>query len=68
MFALALSGIKNRRLPYEQILHKVHRVSSCNAYRQLFEGETNEQFVNRKELELEAKFKELGQKPLLLLF
>ena len=60
-WALAVSGHKKRREPYEHMLPKnVHWVSSCNQYRQQLEGETDDQFVQRKAVELDAKFRELG--------
>jgi adenosylmethionine-8-amino-7-oxononanoate aminotransferase len=59
--ALGISGHVARRAPYTEFLMKnVHHISSCNAYRQQLEGETDLAFVARKAAELEAKFQELG--------
>lgn len=59
--ALGISGHVARRAPYEPFLmDNVHHVSSCNAYRQRLEGESDAAFVARKAAELEAKFQELG--------
>lgn len=61
MGALAVSGFKARRAPYEPLLsHNVHHISSCNPYRQRWQGESDASFVARKAAELEAKFQELG--------
>jgi adenosylmethionine-8-amino-7-oxononanoate aminotransferase len=58
--ALGISGHVARRAPYEPFLMNVHRVSACNAYRQRQENESDQSFVARKVVELEAKFQELG--------
>lgn len=59
--ALGISGHIARRAPYTAFLMKnVYHISSCNAYRQQLEGETDLAFVARKAAELEAKFQELG--------
>ena len=59
--ALSISGHLARRAPYLGILmDNVHRISSCNSYRQKKEGESNAAFVARKAAELETKFQELG--------
>lgn len=59
--ALAISGFPIRKKPYLPILmENVYTVSSCYPYRQRIEGETIRAFVNRKVVELEAKFQELG--------
>ena len=59
--ALSISGHLARRAPYRPFLmENVHHISSCNAYRQQLEGETDLAFVARKAAELDAKFQELG--------
>lgn len=59
--ALGVSGFRARRAPYLPFLmDNVHHVSSCNPYRQRFQGESDASFVARKAAELEAKFQELG--------
>ena len=59
--ALSVSGFPARQAPYEPLLLKnVHRIPSCNAYRQREEGESDPAFVKRKANELENKFQELG--------
>jgi adenosylmethionine-8-amino-7-oxononanoate aminotransferase len=59
--ALSASGHRARREPYLPFLmHNVHRVSACNAYRQRKDGESDESFVAQKAAELEAKFQEVG--------
>ena len=59
--ALSISGHVARRSPYLPFLMgNVHLVSSCNAYRQRKQGESDEAFVAKKAAELEAKFQELG--------
>lgn len=61
--ALGVSGHPARRAPYTPLLMgNVHHISSCNAYRQRKQGESNAAFVARKAAELEAKFQELGPK------
>jgi adenosylmethionine-8-amino-7-oxononanoate aminotransferase len=59
--ALSMSGHVTRRAAYLPLLSSyIHRVSSCNAYRQRHEGESDAAFVSRKAAELDAKFCELG--------
>lgn len=59
--ALGISGHVARRAPYKPFLmDNVHHISSCNAYRQRQDGESDASFVTRKAAELEAKFQELG--------
>lgn len=59
--ALGISGHVARRAPYKPFLmDNVHHISSCNAYRQRLDGESDASFVARKAAELEAKFQELG--------
>jgi adenosylmethionine-8-amino-7-oxononanoate aminotransferase len=59
--SLSISGHVARRAPYLPFLmNNVYRVSSCNAYRQRKQGESDKSFVARKAAELEAKFQELG--------
>ncbi|PKS12909.1 hypothetical protein jhhlp_000249 [Lomentospora prolificans] len=59
--ALSLSGHVARRAPFEDLLSRhVHRVSSCNAYRQRRAGESDAAFCARKARELEDVFIKLG--------
>ncbi|CAI4219486.1 unnamed protein product [Parascedosporium putredinis] len=59
--ALSLSGHVARRAPFEDLLSRhVHRVSSCNAYRQRRAGESDGAFCARKARELEELFARLG--------
>lgn len=59
--ALAMSGHVGRRALYEpMLLENVSRVSACNAYRGMLEGETNEQYVERLKVELDEEFQRLG--------
>ena len=59
--ALSMSGHLGRRAIYKpMLLSNIHRVSSCNPYRQKTHHDTMEAFVTRKVAELDAKFQELG--------
>lgn len=59
--ALGLSGFESRREPYIPLLPGyVHRISSCYPYRQQRDGESVQEFVDRKAQELEDKIQELG--------
>lgn len=59
--ALSLSGHTARRGPFEELLlPNVHRVSSCNPYRQRQDGESDAEFCARKADELDAAFLRLG--------
>ena len=59
--ALSLSGHAARRGPFEDLLSRhVHRVSSCNPYRQRHPGESDAAFCARKAQELEDVFLRLG--------
>ena len=59
--ALALGGHVARRALYEPLLSGVFsHVSPCFAYRGQGEGETDAQYVQRLEDELEAEFQRLG--------
>ncbi|SPO02697.1 uncharacterized protein DNG_05370 [Cephalotrichum gorgonifer] len=59
--ALSLSGHTARRAPFEGLLTRnVHRISSCNPYRQRRDGESDADFCARKAQELEDAFLQLG--------
>jgi adenosylmethionine-8-amino-7-oxononanoate aminotransferase len=59
--ALSMSGHKTRRAPFEPILlENVSRVSDCNTYRGLKDGETIEQYVQRLAQELDTEIQRLG--------
>lgn len=59
--SLALTQMGARKDPFRSWLPKeVYTVSSCNPYHQLKQGESLKAFVERKRLELDAKFEELG--------
>lgn len=56
--ALALSGIKSRREPFEGLLtDKVSHISACNPYRDRREDQSDEEYVKMKADELDAEFK-----------
>lgn len=66
--ALSVSGFISRKAPYLPLLpSNVYHISSCNAYRQQLQGESNAYFVIRKAAELEAKFQELGPNTVIVL-
>ena len=55
--ALSVGDFKARKTLFEPILpENVSRVSACNVYRDLLEGESIEQFVARLAQELEDEF------------
>lgn len=59
--ALAISGHKARRAIYEPMLSThVSHVSGCNAYRDLRDGETIEDYVQRLTDELDEEFLRVG--------
>ncbi|KAK8108769.1 aminotransferase [Apiospora sp. TS-2023a] len=59
--SLALGGHLTRRAPFEPLLlPSVRRISPCNEYRQRLQGESDDEFVSRKALELEEAFLALG--------
>ncbi len=58
--ALAIGGNAWRREPFLPLLVPAHHVSPCFAYRERFEGETDDAYVQRLADELEAKILELG--------
>ena len=62
-WALALSGHKARREPFEPLMNLTvfHRVSSCFEDLQRGDDETVEQFVRGKADELRRKFQEVGE-------
>ena len=54
--ALSMSGHIARRAPYlPMLLNNVSRVSACNAYRDMMEGETNKEYVARLAEELDER-------------
>lgn len=59
--ALSVGDLKARKTIYEPILPaNVSRVSACNVYRDLLQGETIEQYVARLAQELEDEFQRVG--------
>jgi len=58
--ALAVGGNAWRRAQFAPLLIDVTHVSPCYAYRDRLADETDEQYVDRLGLELEAAFQELG--------
>lgn len=67
--ALNISHFDARQVPYKDILNgnKVEHISPCNPYRQLLDGESEQDFVARKALELEQKILEIGKKKVMCL-
>lgn len=58
---LSMSGhVARRSLFLDMLLPNVHRVSACNAYRGMKEGQTTEQYVAQLADELDRKFQEIG--------
>ncbi|MCJ1400467.1 hypothetical protein MMC11_003673 [Xylographa trunciseda] len=59
--ALSMSGHVDRRKLFEpMLLDNVSRVSACNAYRGMQDGETMEAYVRRLAQELEDEFERVG--------
>ena len=59
--ALSMSGHVARRSLFEDmLLPNIGRVSACNAYRGMHEGETTDTYVERLANELDEKFREMG--------
>jgi adenosylmethionine-8-amino-7-oxononanoate aminotransferase len=59
--ALAMSGHVGRRSLFEDmLLPNIGRVSACNAYRGMNDGESVESYVERLASELDSKFREMG--------
>lgn len=59
--ALSVSGHAGRRRVFEDMLMpNVGRVSDCNAYRGMRDGQTVESYVAELAEELDAKFREMG--------
>ena len=59
--ALSMSGhVARRSLFVDMLLPNIARVSPCNAYRGMSEGQTVEQYVGQLADELDRKFQELG--------
>ena len=62
MATLSLGGFLAKRAPYEAMLPKDNfsKVSVCNAYRGMLNGETNEGYVHRLAKELDDEFHRIG--------
>ncbi|KAK2000908.1 aminotransferase class-III [Colletotrichum falcatum] len=59
--SLSMSGhVARRSLFLDLLLPNVGRVSACNPYRGMLEGQTTEQYVAQLADELDRKFQELG--------
>ncbi|KAK7425306.1 hypothetical protein QQZ08_008203 [Neonectria magnoliae] len=59
--SLSMSGhVARRSLFQDMLLPNIHRVSACNAYRGMKEGQTTEAYVQQLADELERKFQEIG--------
>lgn len=59
--ALAMSGhVARRGLFTDMLLPNIGRVSACNEYRGMSEGQTIEQYVQQLADELDRKFQEMG--------
>ena len=59
--SLSLSGHKKRRTIYEPILSSsFSHVSPCYAYREMRQGETENQYVERLAQQLEDEFQKVG--------
>ncbi len=58
--ALSMSSIISRRTLFEPMLAEVGRVSACNVYRGLREGESIDEYVARLAQELDEEFVRLG--------
>ncbi|KAK7419371.1 hypothetical protein QQX98_003323 [Neonectria punicea] len=60
--SLSMSGhVARRSLFQDMLLPNIHRVSACNAYRGMKEGQTTEAYVQQLADELDQKFQEIGQ-------
>lgn len=58
---LSMSGhVARRSLFLDMLLPNVHRVSACNAYRGMKEGQTVEEYVQQLAAELDHKFQDVG--------
>lgn len=59
--SLSMSGhVMRRSLFLDMLLPNIGRVSACNAYRGMKDGQTTEQYVQQLADELDAKFQEMG--------
>lgn len=59
--SLSMSGhVARRSLFTDMLLPNIHRVSACNAYRGMAEGQTVEEYVKQLADELDRKFQEVG--------
>lgn len=59
--ALSMSGhVARRSLFSDMLLPNIGRVSACNAYRGMAEGQTVEGYVQQLADELDRKFQEMG--------
>lgn len=59
--ALSMSGhVQRRNLFNDLLLPNIGRVSACNAYRGMKDGQTTAEYVDELASELDRKFQELG--------
>lgn len=59
--SLSMSGhVARRSLFQEMLLPNIHHVSACNAYREMKEGQTVEEYVQQLADELDRQFQEVG--------
>jgi adenosylmethionine-8-amino-7-oxononanoate aminotransferase len=59
--ALSAGGHVQRRQPFEPLLSKnTSHISPCYAYRNKFDGESDEDYVARLAAELDAEFRRVG--------
>lgn len=59
--SLSMSGhVARRKLFEDMLLPNIHRVSACNAYRGMKEGQAVEEYVEQLANELDKKFQDVG--------
>lgn len=59
--SLSMSGhVARRSLFLDMLLPNIYRVSACNPYRGMSEGQTEEEYIAQLADELDRKFQELG--------
>ncbi|KAK1468139.1 aminotransferase class-III [Colletotrichum cuscutae] len=59
--SLSMSGhVARRSLFLDMLLPNIYRVSACNPYRGMSEGQTEQEYVSQLADELDQKFQELG--------
>ncbi len=59
--SLSMSGhVQRRSLFHDMLMPNIGRVSACNAYRGMKEGQTTKEYVQDLAEELDNKFQELG--------